>query len=84
MYYVVSMVLLMATLFWALWDEDFGQRPWKKFQQEWKGRYSAFLNSARSKSNNSEKEVEGSSDYQQLKQAGARWIVEYPLNKIID
>jgi len=21
--------LLMATLFWALWDEDFGQRPWK-------------------------------------------------------
>jgi len=30
------MVLLMATLFWALWDEDFGQRPWKTFQHEWK------------------------------------------------
>ena len=35
-YYVVSMVLLMATLFWALWDEAVGQRPWKAFQQEWK------------------------------------------------
>ena len=22
LYYVVSMVILMATLFWALWDED--------------------------------------------------------------
>ena len=37
----------MATLFWALWDESFGQRPWKAFQQEWKQRYSAFLNNAR-------------------------------------
>ena len=27
LYYVVSMVILMATLFWALWDEDYGQRP---------------------------------------------------------
>ncbi len=43
MYYVVSMVLLMATLFWALWDEAYGQRPWKAFQQEWKHRYTAFL-----------------------------------------
>ena len=35
-HYVVAMVVLMATLFWALWDENFGQRPWKTFQQEWK------------------------------------------------
>ena len=46
LYYVVSMVILMATLFWALWDEDFGQRPWKAFQHEWKQRYSAFLKTA--------------------------------------
>ena len=26
-WYVVSMALLMVTLFWALWDEDYGQRP---------------------------------------------------------
>jgi cytochrome c551/c552/predicted nucleic acid-binding Zn-ribbon protein len=68
-HYVISMVLLMATLFWALWDEDFGQRPWKTFQGEWKTRYSTFLKNARTQSGNSEKEVESSADYQALKQA---------------
>jgi cytochrome c551/c552 len=68
-HYVVAMVILMATLFWALWDEDFGQRPWKSFQHEWKDRYTAFLKGARSQSSTSQKDVEGSSDYQSLKQA---------------
>jgi cytochrome c2 len=67
-HYVISMVILMATLFWALWDEDFGQRPWKTFQHEWKDRYSTFLKTARSQSRDSQKEVEGSPDYQKLKQ----------------
>src|SRR5580658_6995478 len=63
------MLVLMATLFWALWDEDFGQRPWKAFQNEWKVRYSAFLKNAHSQSNTSEKEVESNPDYLALKQA---------------
>jgi len=67
-HYVISMVILMATLFWALWDEDFGQRPWKTFQHEWKDRYSTFLKTARSQSRDSQKEVEGNADYQKLKQ----------------
>src|SRR6266705_140873 len=62
------MVILMATLFWALWDEDFGQRPWKTFQHEWKDRYSTFLKTARSQSRDSQKEIEGNADYQKLKQ----------------
>src|SRR5580693_196054 len=62
------MIILTVSLFWALWDEDFGQRPWKAFQQEWKDRYSTFLKTARSSSAQSEKEVEGNSDYQKLKQ----------------
>src|SRR5712664_2216749 len=62
------MVILMATLFWALWDEDFGQRPWKTFQHEWKDRYSTFLKTARSQSRDSQKEVEGIPDYQKLRQ----------------
>jgi len=66
-HYVICMVILMATLFWALWDEDFGQRPWKAFQHEWKNRYSAFLKSARTQSATSEKEIENSADYQKLK-----------------
>src|SRR3989441_3921836 len=67
-HYVISMVILMATLFWALWDEDFGQRPWKAFQHEWKDRYSTFLKNARTQSRESQKEIEGSADYQKLKQ----------------
>ena len=68
-HYVIAMLLLMATLFWALWDEDWGQRPWKAFQHQWKDRYVTFVKGARSQSAASEKDVEGSADYQKLKQA---------------
>jgi predicted nucleic acid-binding Zn-ribbon protein len=67
-HYLISMLLLMATFFWAMWDEDFGQRPWKAFQHEWKDRYSTFLKNARSQSGDAQKEVENSPDYQKLKQ----------------
>ncbi len=66
-HYVVAVILLMATLFWALWDEDFGQRPWKNFQQEWKNRYSTFLKTGRSQSSASQKDVESAAEYQALK-----------------
>ncbi len=68
-HYVVAMVVLTATLFWALFDEDFGQRPWKSFQQEWKDRYLVFLSSARSSSSASQKDVENSPQFQTLKTA---------------
>src|ERR1700752_1256434 len=66
-HYVVAVLVLMATLFWALWDEDFGQRPWKTFQQEWKTRYSTFLRTARSQSTTSQKDVEAAAEYQAVK-----------------
>jgi cytochrome c551/c552 len=68
-HYLVAMLVLMVTLFWALWDEDFGQRPWKAFQNEWKTRYSAFLKNAHSQSDSSEKEVVSNPDYLALKQS---------------
>ncbi len=68
-YYLIAMVILMATLFWALWDEAWGQRPWKAFQEAWKDRYSAFLNTTRSKSATSEQDVEKNPDYAKLKAA---------------
>ncbi len=71
-YYLIATVILMATLFWALWDDAWGQRPWKAFQEQWKGRYPAFLNTARSKSAASEKEVENNSNYAALTQAYAK------------
>ncbi|HEV2468700.1 MAG TPA: c-type cytochrome [Candidatus Sulfotelmatobacter sp.] len=67
-HYVIASILLIATLFWALWDEAWGQRPWKAFQDEWKDRYSAFLNTARSKSAKSQSSVESDSQYIALKQ----------------
>ena len=65
-HYLIATVILIATLFWALWDEAWGQRPWKAFQETWKTRYSAFLDTARSKSVTSEKAVENNSDYAAL------------------
>ena len=68
-HYVIAIVILVATLFWDLWDEAWGQRPWKTFQEHWKTRYSAFLNSAKSTSATSEKDVEKNQEYAALKQA---------------
>ncbi len=68
-HYLIAMVLLMGTLFWALWDESFGQRPWKNFQEEWKTRYVAFLKNVRSQSAESQKQVQSNPEYQALKQA---------------
>ena len=65
-HYLIATVLLVATLFWALWDEAWGQRPWKAFQETWKDRYSLFLNTARSKSVASEKDVEKDPQYAEL------------------
>src|SRR6202166_1350674 len=68
-YYLIATVILMATLFWALWDEVWGQRPWRAFQEHWKDRYTAFLNTSRSKSATSEKEIEQNPDFVALKQS---------------
>jgi len=63
------MVLLMATLFWALMDEDFGQRPWEDLSAPVEDRYSTYLKTARSQF---ERLAKGRSraapDYQKLKQ----------------
>jgi cytochrome c2 len=69
LHYLVAIVLLVGTLFWALWDEAYGQRPWKNYQQEFARRYSSFLKSARSTSAGQEKEVKGSTEYQKLDEA---------------
>ena len=67
-HYVIATILLIATLFWALYDEAWGQRPWKAFQDQWKDRYPAFLNTATSTSSKSEQSVEQDPQYVALKQ----------------
>ncbi len=59
-------LLLTASLAWALWDEAFGQRPWKGIQQEFVTRYSRYLRTIKPQAGKTEAEVKESSEYQQL------------------
>ena len=58
----------MVTLLWAMWDEGWGQRPWKSYQGEFKTRYLAFLKTARTKSATSVDEVKKNPEYASLQQ----------------
>src|ERR1700746_1567485 len=68
-HYLIATIILVVTLFWALWDEAWGQRPWKAFQEQFKQRYSAFLNTARTQSQDSEKDVQKDPEYAELSAA---------------
>lgn len=59
-------LLLTISLAWALWDEAFGQRPWKGIQKEFVSRYSRYLKSIKPQAGKTEAEVKESSEYQQL------------------
>lgn len=63
---LLSALLMTATLAWALWDEAFGQRPWKGMQKEFVSRYTRYLDSIKSNAGKTEEEVKESSEYQQL------------------
>ncbi len=63
---LLSALLLTASLAWALYDEAFGQRPWKGLQKQFVSRYTRYLNSIKSDAGKSEAEVKESPEYQQL------------------
>jgi len=63
---LISTVLLMVCTLWALYDEGFGQRPWRGMQQEFVRRYTAYLKSIRKDAGKSEAEVKETTEYQQL------------------
>src|SRR4029453_8956569 len=63
---LISSLLLMVTLIWSLYDEVVGQRPWKGYQKDFVSKYGDFLESAKKRQGKSEKEVEGTPEYQQL------------------
>ena len=69
LYYLIAMVLLIGTLFWALWDEAYGQRPYKRFQAEFQSRYLRFLGELKSRSAQSEKELKTNDEYQNIAKA---------------
>ncbi len=89
---LITTLLLIGTLAWALYDEAYGQRPWKGAQQEFVARYARYLRSIRSEAGKSEADVKESAEYQTLaeeaKAAEESVADEYKANtqkiKIID
>ncbi len=69
LHYTIAIVVLIATLLWAMWDEAYGQRPWKQYQRAFQDRYSAYLKQARTQSAQSEKDLESNPDYHALDDA---------------
>ena len=63
---LVSTLLMIFSAGWALYDEAYGQRPWKGMQREFVKRYSAYLKSIRKDAGKSEAEVKESPEYEQL------------------
>ncbi len=68
---LVSAFLLVVTLAWALYDEVYGQRPWKAYQKRFVRIYSAYLKSLKPKQATSEQAVRQSAEYQRLEKAMA-------------
>src|SRR5258708_973803 len=63
---LVCTLLLIAVSAWALYDEAYGQRPWKGIQREFVKRYTTYLKSIRKDAGKSEAEVKDTPEYQQL------------------
>ena len=40
---LVCALLMTTSIAWALYDEAFGQRPWKAIQKEFVSRYTRYL-----------------------------------------
>ena len=63
---LVSALLMTISIAWALYDEAFGQRPWKSMQREFVTRYTRYLDSIKANAGKSEAEIKESPEYQKL------------------
>ena len=63
---LICTLLLVGSSVWALYDEAYGQRPWRGIQRQFVTRYSAYLKSIRKDAGKSEAEIKESPEYQQL------------------
>ncbi|MCI0419953.1 MAG: hypothetical protein L0312_12130, partial [Acidobacteria bacterium] len=65
---LISSLLLVLSLVWAVYDEIYGQRPWKGIQKRFVQRYTEFLKKAKPKQAAAEKSVRQSEEYRKLEQ----------------
>jgi len=63
---LICALLLTASLAWSLYDEAFGQRPWKGMQQQFVSRYTKYLKSIKTQAGKTEAEVKQDPEYQTL------------------
>ena len=63
---LVSSILLLLSLFWALYDEFYGLRPWKDYQERFAQVYGKFLDKAIADQTAKEATLEQSPTYQKL------------------
>jgi mono/diheme cytochrome c family protein len=66
---LVSSFLLVLSLVWAVYDEIYGQRPWKAIQQRFVQKYTAFLTKVKPRQADAEKTLRQSDEYRKLEQA---------------
>jgi cytochrome c2 len=82
---LVCTLLMMLSLAWALWDEAYGQRPWRGMQKEFVERYTRYLKTIRKDAKKSEEEVKQSAEYQTLdEEAKAAQAAADPRKQEID
>jgi cytochrome c551/c552 len=81
---LVSALLMTISIAWALYDEAFGQRPWKGMQKEFVSRYTRYLDSIKNDAGKSETEIKESPEYQQLEadEKAAREAVQPEVQEI--
>jgi carboxylesterase type B len=65
---LISALLLVVVLFWSLYDELYGQRPWKKYQELFVKRYSALIKKELPVQAQQEKQIRESPEFQKLQQ----------------
>ena len=63
---LICTLLLVGSAVWALYDEAYGQRPWRSVQREFATRYTAYLKSIRKDAGKTEAEVKETPEYQEL------------------
>ncbi len=63
---LIATILLFGSLLWALYDELFAERPWKRYQEQFVRTYSAFLEKLGPRQAAAEKTVRSSPAFQKI------------------
>jgi hypothetical protein len=62
----ISSALLVLSLGWALYDEAYGTRPWKAYQERFLKAYAAYLKKATPVEATAEKQIRASGEFQSM------------------